>query len=139
MHKLLFVCSLFLAFCPFAKSQTVLQGQITDKIEPLIGSSITALQNGQVIKKTMSDVGGNYEMQLDSGIYQVEISYTGYQNYRLEKVEILPGKPLVINALLADINLEKWYCFFGWKIPLLSEPGTESGQTFTADQIRHMY
>lgn len=139
MYKLLIA---ILFFCSLSKveGQAVLQGQVRDDKETLVGVSVVLTQQKVLVRRTITDIDGNYQLMVDSGNYEVEFSYTGYKSQKIEKLAVLAGRINVHSVILTsglDDN-QTWICG-AWKVPLINRDGTESGQIFTADQIRHMY
>jgi N-acetylneuraminic acid mutarotase len=57
------------------------QGHVTDANDnlPIGGATVKALQNGNVVRQTITDASGFYRMQLEVGNYTIEASKTGYE------------------------------------------------------------
>lgn len=138
MYKLLFTLFSFMLSALSAESQTILQGQVTDDKEPLVGALVILLQQGALVKDAITDMNGNYLIQVDSGSYDIEVAYTGYNKQRIEKVNVLPGINFLNIQLDGGLYEDNYVVFCGWR-PLINIDATESGQTFTSTQIRHMY
>jgi len=140
MNKLFFVLLFILLSIPKMESQTILQGHISDDKEPLVGASVKITQKELFIRGAITDVDGNYRIQIDSGMYEVEFLYTGFKPQKMEKVEVLANKVNLLNVVFVvdSTYFEGRGCGFYWP-PLISKDGTESGQIFTAEQMRHMY
>lgn len=83
IYKLCFVLVLMMGFATMGYSQRVVTGVITDAEtnEPLIGATVVAVgsQTG-----TVTDVNGNYSLNLPAGTTMVEVSYTGYTTESFE-------------------------------------------------------
>jgi len=102
---LLFVVTL--AFM-FSNAQTgVLKGKVIDKVfgDMLTGVTITAFQGGSMIQGTVTDLNGEYSMDIAAGTYNVEISYVGMAKQSFPDVKIVAGQVKEINAALED-NVE---------------------------------
>ncbi len=142
MFKLLFTIVAFLLSASWVESQTVLQGQIRDNKEPLIGVPLKLSQKGIVIRGGITDTEGKFRIQVDSGTYEVEVNYTGDKLYKAEKVSVLLGElntlDITLDGGLAE-DIVEYNCHFGWWVDLLDKDPTNTGQIFTADQLRHMY
>ena len=81
----------------------VLQGRITDSSgEGLIGASVHILQNGASIGGTITDVEGNYRIQLTPGLYTVSVSYTGYNSRSLSDILVPGGTPRALDMTLEE-------------------------------------
>ena len=120
-------------------AQTILQGNVRDEKEPLIGASVKVTKpGGESIRGGITNPEGDYRIQLDPGTYNVEVSYTGYQTQVTEGVQVLSNK---INSL--DISLSAGLNLIeveikAFKVPLINKDGTESGGTLTSQQIKKM-
>ncbi|MDO8365999.1 MAG: alpha-2-macroglobulin family protein, partial [Saprospiraceae bacterium] len=69
---------------------SVLGGTVTDEHgETLIGATLKVLQNGIFIAGTITDMEGDYSIALASGVYDVEVSYTGFISQRIVGVPVL--------------------------------------------------
>ena len=77
-------------------------GKVTDfdTAEELIAANVTLYKDGVLIIGVATDFDGNYTVNTDPGTYDVDVSYIGYQTYRIENVFI---KANLINRL--DISL----------------------------------
>jgi TonB-linked SusC/RagA family outer membrane protein len=66
-----------MAISSFAYSQRTVSGTVTDAEsgEPLIGASILVVGTGS---GSITDIDGNFEVNMPEGINQIEVSYTGY-------------------------------------------------------------
>lgn len=92
---------LFLAGLFSPAPVAVLKGKVTDSSgEALIGANIQVMQNRFVIKGTTTDVNGNYTLQLAPGVYDLEVSYTGFSTKRISEVSIQDDKDTEVNMVL---------------------------------------
>ena len=141
MNKLLFLLFTILLSAYSVESQTILAGQVRDVQEALVGATVKVSKAGTIVRGVITDVEGNYRMSVDSGSYEVEVSYTGYAIAKFKQIEVLLGKLNLLDVTLTSgfeaQEPEIYSCHFG--PPIFPKDGTEDGQTFTADQIRHIY
>ncbi|MEO0734386.1 MAG: carboxypeptidase-like regulatory domain-containing protein, partial [Bacteroidota bacterium] len=76
-----------LLFSPLlvAQSATV-RGKIIDgeSGEPLIGATVSANQNGTLVKGTATDLDGAYSLELEPGDYQLLLSFIAYATDSLD-------------------------------------------------------
>ncbi|MCY7329607.1 MAG: Plug and carboxypeptidase regulatory-like domain-containing protein, partial [Saprospiraceae bacterium] len=121
-----------------AVAQTILQGNVRDDKEPLIGASVKVTRSGEIIRGGITDVQGNYRIPLDPGTYNVEVSYTGYAAQRTEGVQVLSNKLNTLDVTMADGLALDVVEIKAFKVPLINKDGTESGNTLTATQIAKM-
>ena len=107
MRRLLLTTLLsFLTVVAFAQ-----KGKLTGKIvdgetgEELIGATIMILETGE---GTITDLFGNYLLELEPGTYTVNISYVSYSAKKVENLEIKPGNHQEINvSMSSDIQLDE--------------------------------
>lgn len=92
---LLFGSSLLLA-------QTALVGQINDaEGQPLYGAHVALFKQGVLVTGTASKEGGQVELQrLDPGIYEIQVSYLGYETVSVHNFKMYAGKQ---NWLYAEL------------------------------------
>jgi hypothetical protein len=94
---------LFLCTATLAHTQTgVLKGIVTDKLtnEPIIGANILLVgtESG-----TATDVDGNYIFEgLRPGMYDIQVSYIGYQTISQYEIEVQGTRPTILNFELAE-------------------------------------
>lgn len=88
-----------------------LKGNLSGKVvdgktgEELIGATVLVAETGQGI---VTDLYGNYLLQLDPGTYTINVSYVSYVKQKINDVVIEAGNSQEINiALSSDIQLEE--------------------------------
>jgi alpha-2-macroglobulin len=103
---------------------TVLTGIVRDADEGLIGATVKVYMNGTFIRGTITDVEGHYRISIPPGVYQIEVSYTGYVSERSTGIVLLEGQITQIVHELSSSNVlfetEMITCY---KIP----PSVEGG------------
>ena len=102
MKIALFLSSLWLAlsalFSPVEKA--FLTGKITgDKGEVLIGATVKILKNRESVKGTTTNTEGKYRLEIEAGIYDVEVSCSGYVGRRITDVQGLASKENALASL----------------------------------------
>ncbi|MEM6316521.1 MAG: TonB-dependent receptor [Bacteroidota bacterium] len=101
MKNLLF-SGLFLLACPlFSFAQGTISGTILDEkyAEPLIGANVVI--EGTAIG-TSTDFDGKYQFTADPGVYNLVISYIGYNDKTISEVEVKDGEVTYLDAALSD-------------------------------------
>ncbi|MFT5802900.1 MAG: TonB-dependent SusC/RagA subfamily outer membrane receptor, partial [Nonlabens sp.] len=95
IYKYCFMLVFMMAIASMGYSQKTVKGVITDAetSEPLIGATVLAVGSSS---GTVTDISGNYSLNIPDGITTMEVSYTGYTT---QKVEITGD---VINIELAS-------------------------------------
>ena len=120
-------------------AQTSITGKISDKDtgEDMIFANIIISQKGFFVKGITTDIDGNYIIQVDSGKYDLEISYTGYPKQTIKGVVVNENKVKMINV---EMKFEGFkYCSMrtiGYKFPLLKQDESSTGMTITSEKIR---
>lgn len=103
MKASLFFSALWIAIAGFfaPSNKAVLSGKVTsDSAEQLIGANVLILKNRITVQGAITDMEGNFRIEVEAGIYDVEVSYTGYTSKRLTDVKIEAGKPNELNVAL---------------------------------------
>ena len=100
---------LFLLLCtlsPALAQNTSLNGKITDgqSGEELIGANVTLFRNGVFVSGGSTDFEGNYSINLDTGIYNMTISYVGYQATKITGVKVVANKNNQLDTRLGGSN-----------------------------------
>jgi len=118
------LCLLF-SMSIFAKPLTILSGKITesDTHEVIMFASVALFENGKLITGTESDFNGLYHFKnLKSGIYDLEVSYVGLQTTRIEDIQIIEGKAMVLNVEMKSegVSLDQ-VVVTAYKVPLVSQ------------------
>ena len=86
MKKLLSIILMLMTMAIAQAQTTTVKGNVTDEHgEPLIGATVKAIGK---TGGTVTDLDGNYSMNVDKSVKQVEVSYIGY---RTQKVNIKNG------------------------------------------------
>ncbi len=132
-----FLFSFLHVFCGLA--QTVLSGLVSDEAtkEALIGASVKITRGGETIRGVITDFDGNYRIMLDTGQYDVTVSYTGYQTQQHSGVVVLANTlnkqdfTLSQGALLQEVVITQY------KVPLIRQDDGR-GCGLTAEQIAKM-
>ena len=121
-------------------SSACLRGQLTDRTgETLIGGSICFYKNGIKKMNAATDVDGNYSVNLDGGVYDIEYSYVGYTKQRQEKVVIPGGQIVKLNVSLEDNNNAlSEVVIKEYKVPLIRQDNTTSGATYSSEQLNNV-
>lgn len=84
-------------------SQIELKGKIKDNASGVLGANITLTNSSSKTVGCISDYDGNFSIQIDKGIYQLTISYIGYQKLKKE-ITLNENHNLGIITLQQDIS-----------------------------------
>ncbi|MFN3403746.1 MAG: TonB-dependent receptor [Cytophagaceae bacterium] len=105
MKKIILVCLLFLSTTLSAQNKFKVEGNVKDEStnEPLIGVVIKVRENNAI--GTVTDLSGNYTLQLSEGNYTLIYQYIGYL---IKERPIQLTKDLNLNVFLSpDTKVEK--------------------------------
>lgn len=140
MKVTLFLSSLWLMiaslFSPAEK--TILTGKVTDGKEGLIGATVKAMRGAELVRGTITDLNGDYRLELEPGTYNVEFSYTGFQTQRISGVQVLAGQTNTQNVRLLPSTAIDEVVVVPYKVPLIERDKTSSGSTLTSDEIKKL-
>ena len=132
-----------LAFLPFLNAQIeslpLLTGRVSDETdEALIGATIKVFQGDTFIRGTITDYDGRFKIHLAPGIYDVECSYTGYATKKWTGVSIGETKIRQMDFVM-DTQMLIYDIGYDFYPPLINVMPGNTGNTFAAHQIGHMY
>lgn len=125
----------------FAQSGAI-SGKVLDETkQPIIGAIVEVSQGGSVRGGAATDEDGAYTIKpLNPATdYQVTVKYTGYQEIRMDKVQITVDRTTYQNFNMKVNPTEREEVLvIEYKVPLIKkdEPGTTT--TFTGEQIKNM-
>ncbi len=117
---------------------TVLTGNVSDGKEALIGATVKVSKGADFVRGAITDYNGDYRIQLDAGTYDVEYAYTGSQTQRITGIRVLNGQITTQNVTMSSSTLLNEVEIVGYKVPLIQQDQTSSGQTLTSDQIKNL-
>lgn len=122
-------------------SQTAITGKVTDTEtgEEMISANIIVARNGVFIQGETTDVDGNYNIRIDPGTFDMEISYTGYATQKIAGIVVVKGKATKVNAQLKSGGEIIWFggCG-GWTIPLIRQDENPNKLKITSEKIRYL-
>lgn len=125
----------------FAQSGAI-SGKVFDETkQPVIGAIVEVSQGGSVRGGAATDEDGSYTIKPlnPSTDYQVTVRYTGYQEIRMDKVQITADRTTYQNFnMKVNATERQEVVVIDYVVPLIKkdEPGTTT--TFTGDQIKSM-
>ncbi len=117
-----------------------ISGKITDKDtgEEMIGANIILSKNGNFYTGETTDIDGNYSINITEGVYDMQVSYTGYAPQKITDIVATNQVVIVDVALDAGVDLLNEVVVVGYKVPLIQQDMTTSGSIVTSEQIRNM-
>jgi hypothetical protein len=117
----------------------ILKGTLTDDMgEELIGATVKVSQKGEFVRGTITDYEGNYRMKLDPGTYELEYSYTGYRSAQITNLYLYPNTLHTVDAALNSGIILEEVAIKSYKVPLIQQDKSQSGQTLTSENIRNL-
>jgi uncharacterized membrane protein len=138
MKKIMILLFLCAAVALSAQSLSTLKGTITDKGgETVIGANVVLFQKKVKKATTSTDIDGHYSVNIDGGVYDIEISYLALKTQQIQAVTLVPGQVVKLNVTMQndDKHKNEYRGCGGYKIPLIRQDNTTSGMIFTAEQI----
>jgi hypothetical protein len=127
----------------FGKSgiaQTSITGKVSDKDtgEEMIAANIIVTKNGIFIQGETTDIDGDYIIKLDSGTYDIEVSYTGYPTQKITGIVAIEGQATKVDIQLST-NLKLQIMNIVVRnicVPIIQQDETSTGMTITSEKIR---
>jgi len=142
VRSLLLTLTMLLGWSAAVVAQTFLTGKVTDPTggEDLIGASVKVLKGTAFVRGAITDVNGEFRISVDPGVYNVEVSYTGYATKQLNGVQVLGGELNVVTIEMtsnSDTQLDVVEVV-SYKVDLVRADQTSGGKTLTSDQIKNL-
>jgi hypothetical protein len=130
-HLLALLFAALLGIAAFSHQNTaILAGKVTDESgEPLIGATVRVLKDTSLVRGTITDVNGDYRLQLEPGTYDVEISYTGYETWRTLGVPVLADKPNTLDISLSGGVVLDEVVVTSYSVPLIEQDKAAGAMT----------
>ena len=137
----LVIAILFSQFAIGQSDSISIQGKITDaeNKQPLMFATVAIYKNGYevLVTGTNTDLDGNYSVSnLDTGFYDIKVSYTGYKEKNIAKVEIFNDTTLVQNIELSE-GVEKSDIIFSCPPPMIRHDRFTKGRVYTSEDLRN--
>ena len=128
---------LFCIFSIHSFSQTVLQGNVTESKENVIGAAVLLYHKEVQIKGVATDFDGNYIFtMIKPGTYSIEVMSLGLETQRMNGIVVaentttkLDFQMKVEGSILSEIVIKEY------KVPLLNFDQSSSVKTVTAEAI----
>jgi len=106
LKKVLPVMAMFIPFFTVsAQSTQIIRGRVIDEVTqtPLIGVSVTILNNGAGLTGATTNENGEYRIEkVPVGRQTVNISYVGYEGQTIPNVVVTAGKEVILNISLVE-------------------------------------
>lgn len=101
------LCLLVFAILPLTSPAQGRKGFITGEIterssgQPVAGARITAASNGVIVGETATDADGSFTLELDGGVYEVDIDRANFASITRSRVEVVGRRYVVLNVQLS--------------------------------------
>ena len=142
MKRSVLLSLLFILFGTVAYAQsTSLSGKVTDQVtgEPVMFASVAIYKNGVLVSGAETDLDGNYNFSnIDSGTYDIEPSFIGYQPTRISGVVVFEGQANIVDLEISEGILIEEVVVIGYKEPLIKQDNTTQGTTVTSEEIKNL-
>lgn len=143
LKRFLLLTAIVLAGFSFAFAQTgTLKGKIYDsKTKEAISFANVVLEvGGKSVGGAASDMDGNFTIKpIPPGKYDLKTTYVGYKPVMIKGIVISADK-IAFQDLALDPTVEvlKDFIITEYKVPLIQQDQTSSGQTMTSEEISKM-
>lgn len=117
-------------------AQTSITGKMTNedtKVE-LIGAEIFLYKNGNLIRNVKTDANGNYKLNVDPGIYEMDFSCIGFSTRKVIKIVAIEGQQTKLNLQLP--NRHVCGLVTQMRIQLARREKMEKGQTYVENTFK---
>jgi Ca-activated chloride channel family protein len=118
--------------------QSLLTGNVSDGKEVIIGATIRISQGATLVKGVITDFNGNFSVELQPGIYDIECTYTGYKTFTAKGVDLKSNTTQTLNIVMDGQTVLDEVVVVGYAAPLIEQDQTSSGQTLTSEQIKKL-
>lgn len=113
-----------------------LLGKVVDAEGDVIGASVKVTKGAELIRGAITDFNGEFRIQLDTGVYTVEVSYTGAQTQRIEGVVVKSGQLNQLPTIVLSYHILIEPEIIAYKVPLIEQG--KGGCGLTTDQIKNL-
>jgi alpha-2-macroglobulin len=118
--------------------RAALSGRVSDKQEALIGASVAIYQDGIFVRGAVTDFDGYFKLNLQPGVYDITVSYTGYVTQQMQGV-IVPGTvPEIIDIVMDESSQLSEVLITAYSVPLIERDRTSAGHTLTSVSISNL-
>jgi hypothetical protein len=134
-----FACQLVL-FQAEAQTTSTIQGTVTDTQGAVLSGAKIGIVSTQlgIRRNAVSDTNGRYLVSgLVPGIYDIEVSASGFAAKKIEQIEVTVNQSLRLDATLSVAGVQAEVVVSG-ETPLLETTTSSSGQTVTPQLIETM-
>lgn len=122
--------------------QTSLSGKVTEGYSGsgAVFANVELYKGTDLVTSTQTDFDGLYHFaNLDSGTYNVEVSYIGYSPIIIEHVILYASEANNLDFSLEECDVICCGVVKYYKVPLIKLDQTTSGATFSAGDLRRFY
>lgn len=102
----LLIAAVFAVPAAAQASKGFITGQITERStgQRIAGARVAALMNGVLVAEATSGTDGGFRLELDGGVYNVEISRSNFASITRNRIEVVGRRYVVLNVAL-DVSL----------------------------------
>lgn len=120
---------------------TSLSGKVTDSVtnEPVMFASVALYLEGALWSGAEADLDGNYHFNdLNPGIYDIKVSFIGYQPLQIEDVIVYEGQHNIVDLSITEGVVMDEIEVIGYREPLIKRDNTTQGSTVTSEEIKNL-
>lgn len=142
LRKLLTVIAILIigSSAVFAQGGGTIKGTVTKdgSGEPIPFANVVLFKGSSQVMGTSADFDGKYILKpIPPGVYDLQISVTGFSTRRISGIEVSAGKILQQNAKITE-GVELDVVNIDYERPLIELDKSETGKTFTSKEIERM-
>ncbi len=119
-----------------------IKGRVFDSetLESIPFCNVVVEKNGRMINGGVTNMDGQYTIRpLEQGLYNVKLSYIGYEKQELRNISVSANKIrfLDFNLKSSATTLDA-FCVSEYKVPLIDKDYTSTGGTMSSEYINRM-
>ena len=122
-----------------AAQQSIFGTVVDENGDGVISGNVKVFKGDAFITGAATDFDGNYRIDLDPGTYNVEFSYIGYPNRRVDGFQVLVGQENKLDMTFeeAGINLDE-VVVVAYEVDPMRVDETSQGLTLTSDDVKQL-
>ncbi len=129
---------LLIANISFSQTSSI-YGKVTNEEtgEELIYANLVLSKNGVFLTGASTDFEGNYSITIDTGTYEVKVTYTGYTDKIITGILVRQGQGVKLDIQLLEGVTANVVEVVDYKVPLIDKDNTSTESTITSSEIRN--
>ncbi len=120
---------------------TSLSGNVTDAVtnEPVMFAAVALYLEGVLYSGAETDLDGNYHFpDLQSGTYDIEVSFIGYQPLKLKDVVVYEGQHNIVDVSITEGVVMEEIEVIAYREPLIRQDNTSQASSISSEEIKNL-